>query len=203
MSVNSLIHQNVARLLATSSPWPQAIELSTQMGVFSAPSVLSATTSEPARPNMGDAYIVPTGGWGTIPNEFANQLAIFDGEDFLFFTPRTMTTIWVADAQVFYTWDGTKWVPQTPSALSPHTTNYVVGPADTIVEMDATSGALTVTFPVTLRKAVTIVKVDATTNSVSITPDGATVQGTLSYPAIGKNMNSATVYGNGTSLRII
>ena len=90
------------------------------------------------------------------------------------------------------------------------TGNTTVVLGDGIIEADATAGPITIIYPLALgtptqAHEVTIVKIDATTNPVRIVSDAApTVPlGALIAPANGDNMQSATVYSDGSALRFI
>lgn len=80
---------------------------------------------------------------------------------------------------------------------------------DAIIEVDCTSGDVTITYPLALGSAVqvqpvTIVKIDNTTNKVNIKDDGsATLRGAIIGPATGSMMASNVVYSIGNALRII
>lgn len=82
--------------------------------------------------------------------------------------------------------------------------NYVVTLGDSIIEVSAAGGAVTITYPPTLAtgRMITIVKTDPSTNAVNIS-DGSSVVGSLTFPAVGANMQSQSVYSNGSALRLI
>ena len=71
-----------------------------------------------------------------------------------------------------------------------------------IIEVDASAGVVTVTYPPTLATGygVTVAKTDTTTNAVNISPDGATVADAIVTPANGPRVDARTVWSNGTTL---
>lgn len=89
------------------------------------------------------------------------------------------------------------------------TTDTVVTSDDEILEVDATGGNVVITYPLNLGapalvQPVTIIKTDTTSNTVDIIDSGAAdIRLEMNQPAIGAVMQSATVYSNGTFLRIL
>jgi hypothetical protein len=82
--------------------------------------------------------------------------------------------------------------------------NYVVTLGDSIIEVNASGGAVTITYPPSLAtgRMVTIVKTDASANAVQIS-DGASIVGYLVFPPVGASMQSQAVYSNGSALRLL
>lgn len=89
------------------------------------------------------------------------------------------------------------------------TGNTTVLGSDQYLEVDASLGPITVTYPLGLGdtqviQPVIIIKIDDTANQVIVIDDGAfTPRFVLVTPANGAVMQSATVYSNGTALRIL
>jgi hypothetical protein len=88
------------------------------------------------------------------------------------------------------------------------TGNTTVLSSDQVLEVDASLGPATVTFPLGLgntlsTQVVTIVKIDGTANLVTIIDSGsAAVRFALAQPANGAVMQSANVYSNGAAIRV-
>lgn len=89
----------------------------------------------------------------------------------------------------------------TALAVAQKVANYQVAAGDQTIEVDASGGAVTITYlPATAAGRVTIVKTDATYNPVNIS-DGTNVLYSLVAPANGL-MQSVTAYTNTTAIRI-
>ena len=137
---------NSYRLMALSMPDSLAREVTNQLNLFSLPSVLSKSASEPNSPFEGDAYIVPPSGWD---GQNGNDLALFDGEQFIFLQPRLFTTVFVGDITQYNQWDGTDWIMSFPGlaaiALSGSASDLITGtvpPARLPMPTDSTLGAV-------------------------------------------------------------
>jgi len=87
------------------------------------------------------------------------------------------------------------------------TANTTVTASDQVLEVDATSGAVTVTYPLGLvasgkAKIVKVVKTDTSDNFVNIS-DGTNTVYVLTNPANGAQCQACDVYSNQSALRIV
>ncbi len=71
-----------------------------------------------------------------------------------------------------------------------------------IIEVDASGGAVTVTYAPSLATGwgVVVAKVDTSANAVNISPDGVTIVDVIATPASGDQIDSRTVWSNGSQL---
>jgi len=71
-----------------------------------------------------------------------------------------------------------------------------------IIEVDASGGARTITYAPSLAVGwgVVIAKIDSSSNAVNITPDGSTIIDSIVTPASGDQIDSRTVWSNGSQL---
>lgn len=71
-----------------------------------------------------------------------------------------------------------------------------------IIEVDASGGARTITYAPSLAVGwgIVIAKIDTSANAVNITPDGTTIIDSIVTPASGDQIDSRTVWSNGTQL---
>jgi hypothetical protein len=139
---------------------------------------------------------VPADAGGRFPNIFllpqAYKVVLTDALD---------DEIWTADPVEEFGPGG------DASSLRTVTADTTVLFSDTIIEVDATAGPVTVTYPLDLGGAsqtqvVKIVKVDNTANAVNIS-DGTNVVGALVFPINGASCQSFGVYSTGAALRIV
>lgn len=139
---------------------------------------------------------VPADAAGTFPNIFMLGAAYK-----VVLTDASGNQIWTADPVYGGAGSG--------SGLRAVTGDTTVLSSDSLLEVDATAGNRTITYPIglgspTQTQPVTIVKVDGTANQVLIIDsNGPTLRGALVTAANGANMDSCIVYSNGTALRII
>jgi hypothetical protein len=113
-----------------------------------------------------------------------------DGEDL---QPGDITTSKIA----IIMFDGTNFILQNPQKLAPEftlvskTANYTASPADRIILVDASAGAITITLPTAVGiqgKPYTIKKIDSSNNNVTVDGDGAeTIDGATTYLLYAQN----------------
>lgn len=90
----------------------------------------------------------------------------------------------------------------TALSVTQKSTSFNVTSGMQFVEVDASGGAVTVTYnPASALGQVTIIKTDATYNPVNLTA-GSTVIYSLVAPAVAGFCQSATMWTNGTTLRV-
>lgn len=77
---------------------------------------LDKDATSPPSANEGDMYIVGASASGAWAGEEDN-LAVLVGGVWKFVTATTRFRVWVSDEARYYTWSGTTWEPQTPTAV--------------------------------------------------------------------------------------
>lgn len=164
----------------------------------------SSGTSNPLNTYADSALTIPNpnpvqaDAGGQFPNIFM-QAAAYK----VVLTDSLLNQIWTADPVTGIGGGGAGSV-----GLRTVTGNATVLASDQVLEVDASLGPVTITYPLGLGNTqqvqpVTIVKIDNTANNVSIVDSGsATVRFVLALPPNGVIVQSATVYSNGTTLRI-
>lgn len=70
--------------------------------------------SPPSLPADGDAYVIAAGGTGDWAGQDGN-LAVWDDNAWLFYTPNEGWTVWVNDLDTLWSFDGTGWAETAPA----------------------------------------------------------------------------------------
>ena len=82
-------------------------------------SVKSSTqTTPPDSPDTGARYIVPEGGAGDWDGH-SGQIAVWDPDVWVFYTPLKGWMAWDEGASVLLVWQGTSWDPVTTGTSGP------------------------------------------------------------------------------------
>lgn len=116
--------------------------------------------------------------------------------------------IWNTTVGKHQNWDGATWIDEGGGsrALRTEVANYVAVDADSIILVDATGAARTITLPDAAGrtgKVYDIKKIDASANAVIIDGDGAdTIDGAASA-SLTKQHESLTIVSDGANWRII
>jgi len=141
-------------------------------------------TSPPGSPSVGDAYIVAataSGGW--LSKE--NDVAVYDGDGWVFHTPNAGWLCWVEDEADAYRYSGSAWgaLTATPSVVSAGGASLYMGINEE--ELTSLSGASVATSIVIPTRCVLLGVSTRTTDDIT---------GATSYDC-GPTGGSASAYG--------
>ena len=117
------------------------------LDIIARKAVVDRTPTTPGSPTSGQMWIIlgaPTGQWAT-DTRSANDVAIWLGGSWHYFTPSKGWLFMVMDEDVFYTFTGSTWVVYHQAAIDLDITNNSTGtPSDTIPDLsmaNSTAGA--------------------------------------------------------------
>lgn len=122
-------------------------ELNTLLQV---PALSATTTAPPAAPAQGDKYIVPAGATGAWAGQ-TSRITVWDGSAWQFLDPYVGLEQFVVDVGVYYSWDGSAWLPRESGGGATRQT-FMLNTA-TI----AAGGKLAATYP--MAKSFTLLRV--------------------------------------------
>jgi len=138
-----------------------------------------STATPPASPASGDLYIVansPTGDWVGQ----AGKIAYFDAI-WKFITPNEGISLWVADEDLFATYNGANWL--LDGVVTQSGSSYTLANSDNKSTMRFTSAtAVTITLPNNLQTGFSVNIIQAGAGQITFTPaSGATCRNRQSF----------------------